>query len=110
MQPGDVKAANADGQVGGEKRAREIDRPRELIRLDADQRDQRASAALVDIADNPVRPHAPIGFIKRVQPDFDARLPESWRVWASSASPLRQASVLDGNADLNHWMGYPSSS
>ena len=40
----DVKAADAHRQAGGQKRPRQIDGARKLVRLHADQADQRATA------------------------------------------------------------------
>ena len=45
---GDVEAADADRQAGGEERPREIDRARKLVGLHADQADQRPAAGLAD--------------------------------------------------------------
>ena len=45
---GDVEAADADRQAGGEERPGEVDRAGELVRLDADEADQGAAAGLAD--------------------------------------------------------------
>ena len=70
---GDVKAADADRQPGGEERPRQIDRARKLVRLHADQADQRLAAGLADHADDPVGPDAPVGLVIGVEADFDVR-------------------------------------
>ena len=78
---GDVEAADADRQPGREERPREIDRARELVRLHADQADQRLAAGLPDHADDAVGPNAPVGLVIGVQADLDA--------FAQHAAPLR---------------------
>ena len=69
----DVKAADADRQAGGKERPRQIDRARKLVRLHADQADQRLAAGLADFPDDAVRTDAPVGLVVGVQADFDAR-------------------------------------
>ncbi len=70
---GDMKAADAHRQTGGEERLRQIDRARKLVGLHADQADQRAAAFAADHADDLVGADAPVGLVVGVQPDVDAR-------------------------------------
>ena len=99
-----MEAADADRQAGGEERPRQIDGARKLVGLHADQPDQRPAAGLADHPDDPVRPDPPVGLVIGVQADLDVG-PSTWRRCASSARPFRQASVLDGIAERNHWIG-----
>ena len=68
---GDVKAADAHRETGGDEAPGKIDGARKLVRLDADEADQRLSALLADHPHDPVRPDAPIGLVIGVQPDID---------------------------------------
>ena len=102
---GDVEAADADRQPGGEERPREIDRARKLVRLHADQADQRLAAGLADHPDDLVRPDPPVGLVIGVQADVDVRPEHLAAAAQSSARPFRQASVLDGIAERSHWIG-----
>ena len=70
---GNVEPADADRQPGGKERPRQVDRARKLVRLHADQADQRLAAGLADIADDPVRADPPVGLVIGVQADLDAR-------------------------------------
>ena len=99
-----MEAADADRQPGGEERPGQIDGAGELVGLHADQPDQRPAARLADLADDPVRPHPAVGLVIGMQADVDVG-PSTLRRCASSAKPLRQASVLDGIAERNHWIG-----
>ncbi len=49
-------------------------------------------------------PHPAVGLVVGVQTDLDAG-PKTFRRLASSARPFRQASVLEGMAERNHWIG-----
>ena len=69
---GDVEAADADRQPGGQELPRQVDGARKLVGLHADQTDQRPAALLADLADDPVRAYAPVGFVVGMQADFDA--------------------------------------
>ena len=102
---GDVKAADADRQSGGEERPRQIDRARKLVGLHADQRDQRRAAGLADHPDDPLGADAPVGLVIGVQADVDVRARAPCARCASSARPFRQASVLEGMAERSHWIG-----
>jgi hypothetical protein len=68
---GDVKAADANGQTGSPKRPGEIDGARKLVRLDADQPDQRPAPGFADRPDDSGRADALIGFIKGMEADAD---------------------------------------
>ena len=70
---GDVEAADADRQAGGEELAGEIDGARELVRLHPDEADQGAAAFAADHADDLVGPHPPVGLVIGVEADFDVR-------------------------------------
>ena len=70
---GDMEAADADRQAGVEKRFGQIDGARKLVRLHADQTDQRTAAFAADHADDLLGLHPPVGFVERVQADIDAR-------------------------------------
>ena len=69
---GNVEAADADRHSSGKERPRKIDGARELVRLHADEADQRPAAFLADHVDDPVRPNAPIGFVVGVEADVDS--------------------------------------
>jgi hypothetical protein len=70
---GNVKAADADRQSSREEWAGEIDGARKLVRLHADETDKCLTARLADFSDDPVRAHAPVGFVVGLQADFDVR-------------------------------------
>ncbi len=67
-----MKAADGDRQPGGKERLRQIDRARKLVRLHADQADQRAAAVAADHADDLLGPDPPVGLVIGVQADLDA--------------------------------------
>ena len=68
---GNVEAADADRQSRGKERPRKIDGARKLVRLHADEADERPAAFLADHVDDPVRPNAPIGLVVGVETDVD---------------------------------------
>ena len=68
-----MKAADADRQASGEEWSRQIDGARKLVRLHAHESDQRPPARPADFADDPVGPDPPVGFVKGLEADFDAR-------------------------------------
>jgi hypothetical protein len=55
-----MKPADADRQTRRKERTCEIDRARELIGLDADQRNQRPPAVTLDVANDPRCMHTSI--------------------------------------------------
>ena len=61
----DMEAADHDRQAGGAELAGEIERMMKLVRLDADQSDQRLGAALPDVADDARRNDMLVAFIDR---------------------------------------------
>ena len=69
----DVESADADLQAGGAKLPRDIERARKLVRLHADDADQRPPAPALEIADDPAREHAAVGLVVGVDFDPDAR-------------------------------------
>jgi hypothetical protein len=66
-----MKTADADRQAGGAERPGEIERARELVRLDADQPDQRPSAGPTNRPDDAVGADALVGLVKGVEANFD---------------------------------------
>ena len=82
-----------------------IDRARKLIGLDADEPDQRPAAVARDRADDAVGAHPAVGLVIGVEAQLDVVAEDLALARASSASPLSAASVLEGIADRNHWIG-----
>ena len=67
-----VKAADADRKPAGDKGPCQIDGARELVRLHADQPDQRAAALFLDHAHDPAGADAPVGLVIGVEAEVDA--------------------------------------
>ena len=57
------------------------------------------------IADDPVGPDPPVGLVIGVEADLDVRAEHLAALRRPRARPLRQASVLEGMAERNHWIG-----
>jgi len=93
-----MEAADADRQAGSQELPGEIDGARKLVRLDADEADECAAAFPADHADNRLGPHAPVRLVVGVEADFDVRA-QHLAPAGVSASPFRQASVLEGMAE-----------
>jgi hypothetical protein len=66
-----MEAADGYRETGRQKRPRQVDRASKLVRLNADEADQRAAARLAHHPDDLVRPYPPVGFIIGVQPHLD---------------------------------------
>ena len=66
-----VKAADAHRKPAGDKGPCQIDGPRELVRLHADQPDQRAAALFLDHAHDPAGADAPVGLVIGVEAEVD---------------------------------------
>ena len=66
-----MKTAETDRQPRREKRPRQIDGAGELVRLDADQPDQRAPAGTADLPDDALRPNPAIGLVIGIDVDLD---------------------------------------
>ena len=60
---GDMESADANLEARGAKLTRKIDRARELVRLDADDADQRPAALALEIANDPARNDATVGLV-----------------------------------------------
>jgi len=73
MQPGHVEPAGQHRQASRKEGTREIHRARKLVRLNANQTDQRAAACLADRADDPLGPYPAVGLVVSVQLDVDFR-------------------------------------
>ena len=99
---GDVEAADRDRQSGGEERAAP-DRPRAGNWLDCTPTSAISALppARADVADDAVRPHAPVRFVVGVQTDRDVR-PEHLRA-AARPRPARSGRPAC-------WTGLPSES
>ena len=98
------KPADADRQSGGKERTGVIDGAWKLVGLHADKTDQRLATRLADFSDNPVRLDPPVVFVIGMQADFDIGS-KPFRPRASSARAFIHASVLEGMAERNHWIG-----
>ena len=70
---GDVEAADHDRNPRGQERAGEIDGAEELVRLHADEADERAAAGAADHRNDFVRAHAAVGFVVGVQMNIHVR-------------------------------------
>ena len=68
-----METADAHRQTDRAKRPGKIEGARKLVRLDADQSDQRPPAGAAKSADNALGSDALVGFVKGVEPDFDLR-------------------------------------
>ena len=73
MQPGHVEPAGQHRQASRKEGTREIHRAGKLVRLNANQTDQRPAASLADRADDPLGPYAAVGLVVGVQLDIDSR-------------------------------------
>ena len=104
MQPETWKPPMQTCRPAARNCAREVDRARKLIRLHPDEADQRAPAAPLEVANDAARHDAAIGFVIGVELDRHSRAQHLARL-ASSARLFMQASVLEGNAERNHWIG-----
>ncbi len=69
----DMKTADANGQSGRQEWPRDIDGAGKLVRLHANQADQRLAAAAQDRPDNFVRTHPAVGFVVCVNFYVDVR-------------------------------------
>jgi hypothetical protein len=68
-----MESTDTNGQAGSEEWAGKVDRTWKLVRLHANQADQRAAALLTNHTNNAVGPHPPIGLIVSVQANFNIR-------------------------------------
>jgi hypothetical protein len=68
---GDVKATDADLDARRAQRARDIHRPRKLVRLDADQADQAATAVVAYLPNDLARIDPRVGFIIGARSELD---------------------------------------
>ena len=82
----DVKPADADLEAGVAKLARDIEGARKLVRLHADEADQRTPAAALEIANDPARHDATVGLVIGV--DLD---PHAWTEHLATAGVLGEA-------------------
>jgi len=112
----DVKAADADRQLGVEERLCQIDRARKLIGLDTNKSDQTAAAFTLDQADDVAGLNPPVGLIICVEPHFDAgtqhlapprvfreRIQASQRIrWDRRPQPLDRVAVVVIMRRLDH--------
>ena len=98
-----MEAADTDRQARDEEGAGEVDGTGKLVGLHTDQPNEPAAAAPADHADDAVRADAAVGLV--VCSRISTSGPSTCRCLASSASPLRHASVLEGRAERTHWIG-----
>jgi hypothetical protein len=69
---GDVESADADLHARRAKLARDVHRAGKLVRLHADDADERPSAAALQVADDSARHDATVGFVVGFDPEDDA--------------------------------------
>ena len=99
-----MEAADAHRKAGRQEGPGEVDGAGELVRLDADEADQRPAAVLANHADDLFGSHPAICLVIGMR-RMSTSVAQHLAPLASSASALRQASVLDGSAERNHWIG-----
>ena len=68
---GNMKAADADLDARRAQRARDVHRPRKLVRLDADEADQPATAVVAYLPDDLARIDPRVGFVIGAQAELD---------------------------------------
>jgi len=68
-----VEPAGQHRQASRKEGTREIHRARKLVRLNANQTDQRPAASLADRADDPLGPNPAVGLVVGVQLDVNFR-------------------------------------
>src|SRR5512144_2065529 len=66
-----MKSADADLNASHAQRARDVHRPRKLVRLDADEADQAVTAVVAYLPDDLARIDPRVGFIIGAQSDLD---------------------------------------
>src|SRR3984957_3860585 len=66
---GDVEAAKTNLIAGGAKLTRDIHGAGKLVRLHPDDADQRPAAPALEVANDPAREHAAVGFVVSVDLD-----------------------------------------
>ena len=111
-----VKAADTYGEVRVEEWPREINGPRKLIGLHTNQRDHRPPP-LAYFTNDLVRPHAAIGFIKRMEMNCDTGTEDFARLgilrepvqacqcigWKSRSKPLNGIPIVVVMGRLDHY-------
>jgi hypothetical protein len=81
-----MESPDADRKAGGEERPGEINGAGKLVRLHADQANQRFAPLFADELDDPIWANPPVGLVISIQTDFDG-----WPEYLPPTSILRQA-------------------